>query len=221
LPEDKHVMAERSLANRVARRFHNIRIVFETRDRVASVVSSFCVSGGFVGFIFYLGSWLKSSIGLTTQQIGLFFIVVGVAALIGAFVAGPVADKFGKRKISIISSALLAIMLLLIPGFGWGVPLFASFLAATLSFAFRQGPLQALATELVPSHARGALVAVRNTTSQIGIAFSTAMCGWLYDNHGYWWVGLFSSVVTLAAAGSIAFMREPASEGRSGHEVSA
>jgi putative MFS transporter len=162
-----------------------------------------------VGFIFYLGAWLKDSVGLGPQQIGLFFILVGIAALIGSVLTGPLSNKVGRRGISVLSSLVLASMLLVIPGFKWGAPLFGSFLAATLAFAFRQGPLQALATELVPAHARGALVAVRNTASQIGIAVSMGVSGWLYDLYGYWTVGLFGSMVTLAATAFIAFMKEP------------
>jgi predicted MFS family arabinose efflux permease len=155
---------------------------------------------------------LKASIGLTTPQISLFFILVGIAALIGAFAAGPISDKLGKRWISIISSVVLALTLLLIPRLGLGVPLFASFLIASLAFAFRQGPVQALATELVPAHARGALVAMRTTASQIGIAVSTAVSGWLFDHYGYWSVGLFCSTVTLVATACIALMKEPRAE---------
>jgi DHA1 family inner membrane transport protein len=209
LPDDRDRLTETALGARVGRRFDNIRIVFESRERIASIGAAFFVSCGFVGFIFYLGSWLTRSLGLTTQQVGLFFIVVGVASLLGAFAAGPIADKFGKRGISIISSLILSAMLLLIPVLEWGVLLFAAFLSASLAFAFRQGPLQALATELVPGNARGALVALRNTASQIGIAISTAACGRLYDQYGYWAVGVLSGVVTLAGAFCIILMKEP------------
>jgi predicted MFS family arabinose efflux permease len=73
-------------------------------------------------------------------------------------------------------------MLFVIPRAGWGVALFVTFLTASLAFAFRQGPLQALATELVPRRVQGAFVSVRNTASQIGIAVSAAVSGQLYDN---------------------------------------
>src|SRR5581483_6142370 len=87
--------------------------------------------------------------------------------------------------------------------------LFTVFLISALAFAFRQGPLQALATELVPRRARGALVAVRNTASQIGIATATLACGALYDKLGFAAVGLFSGVLTLLAAACILLMQEP------------
>ena len=210
LPEDKHKL-EQDLAKRVARRFDNIRVVFETRERVAGIASAFLVSAGFVGFFSYLGSWLQESLGLKTRDVGFFFIIVGVASLIGAFAAGPLSDRFGKQLVSIVATILLASMLFLIPRLGWGPVLFGSFLVASLSFAFRQGPLQALATRLVPQRVQGAFVAVRNTGSQIGIAFSAAISGMLYKSFGYGAVGLFSAITTLGAAVCILMMKEPGS----------
>lgn len=212
LPEDKHTMAEMNLSKRMARRFDNIRITFEGRSRVAAIVAAFFVSGGFVGFFSYLGSWLKQGLKLSPTAINSFFALVGVALLIGAFVAGPVADKFGKRGLSILATLALAPTLVLIPYLGWGVMLFVVFLISALAFAFRQGPLQALATELVPRRARGALVAVRNTASQIGIATATLASGALYDKLGFTAVGLLSGALTLCAAACILMMNEPLGE---------
>ena len=217
LPEDKHTMAELALSDRMARRFDNIKIVFEGSERIAAIAAAFFVSGGFVGFFAYIGTWLQKDLSLGKGAVNLFFIFVGVALLIGAFIAGPVSDKFGKRGLSILATLVLAPMLLLIPNLAWGGPLFATFLIASLAFAFRQGPLQALATEFVPRRARGALVAVRNTASQIGIAVATVASGWLYDKLGYRAVGIFSGVMTLAAAFCIFLMKEPRGE-QSEHE---
>jgi predicted MFS family arabinose efflux permease len=212
LPEDRHQMAEHHAESGSRSHFENMKLLFARGDRVAAIAAAFLVSAGFVGFIFYLGSWLKKSLELSTNQINLFFASVGVAALIGGLVAGPVADKFGKRGLSIMSTLVLAAMLFTIPRLGWGALLFVSFLFAALAFAFRQGPLQALATEMVPRSARGAFVAVRNTASQMGIAVSTALSGLLYDGAGYAAVGLMSGAVTLAAGLCIFFMREPRPE---------
>ncbi|HKP11528.1 MAG TPA: MFS transporter, partial [Blastocatellia bacterium] len=123
LPEDKHEMAEMNLSARMARRFDNIRTVFETRARIASIAAAFFVSGGFVGFFYYLGTWLKQSLKLSTGAVNSFFMLVGVALLAGAFVAGPVADKFGKWGLSILATLVLAPTLILIPHFSWGAML--------------------------------------------------------------------------------------------------
>ena len=209
LPEDRHRMAEQRLADNITRRFDNIRLVFHGRAQVAAVIGGFFVSAGFVGFIYYLGAWLTSSFGLQTGQVGLVFIVVGVASLIGSIVAGPIADRVGKRPIAIAATVVLAALLMLIPRFGWGAGLFASLLAASIAYAFRQGPLHALATVLVPARAIGSLVAARITASQIGIAASTAACGRLYTESGYAAVGIFSAAMTLGAVVCIYFMKEP------------
>ncbi len=103
-------------------------------------------------------------------------------------------------------------MLLAIPRVELGILLFALFGAASFTFAFRQGPLHALATELVSNKTRGALVAMRNTASQTGIALAAIMCGQLYDVYGYAAVGLFSAIATLVAAFCIMMMREPVQE---------
>ncbi|HEX5735060.1 MAG TPA: MFS transporter [Blastocatellia bacterium] len=216
LPEDKHLMAE-DISERVARRFERIRLVAANRERIAAVVAAFLVSAGFVGFFSYLGAWMKDELKLDTDARGLFFIIVGVAALVGALVGGRVADKLGKRSVSIFSTIILAAMLFVIPRVGWGVALFVTFLTASLAFAFRQGPLQALATQLVPRRVQGAFVSVRNTASQIGIAVSTAVSGQLYDSPsmGYAAVGIFSGLVTLAAAIFIFMIKEPHAESHS------
>jgi predicted MFS family arabinose efflux permease len=213
LPDDRHLAAEHGHETGSRGRFENVRLLFASVDRVAAIAAAFLVSAGFVGFIFYLGSWLKKTLELSANQINLFFAVVGVAALVGGLVAGPVADRFGKRNLSILSTAVLAAMLFIIPRLGWGVILFSGFLIASLAFAFRQGPLQALATEMVPRSARGSFVAVRNTASQMGIAVSTVVSGLLYDSAGYMAVGLFSGAVTLAGGLCIFLMREPQHEG--------
>jgi len=211
LPEDKHEMTQDPSAI-VARRFHNIRMLFDNRERIASIVAAFFVSGGFVGFFFYLGSWLKQALHFTTREFDIVFLAIGVALLIGVVIAGPVSDKVGKRSVSILSTIVLAVMLLTIPTLGRGVFLFVSLMTAALAFAFRQGPLQALATELVPRRSRGTLVAARNTASQIGIAIATLACGQLYDRMGYQAVGLFSGIVSLGAALCIFIMKEPVAD---------
>src|SRR5262249_40550988 len=152
---------------------------------LASIAAAFSVSWGFVGFFFYLGAWLPGSYSLHPRTFGFFFFGFGLFSFARPFFAGWFLARFGKGFLSFFSTLVLAVMVFLIPRFDFGVWLFVGFLTAALAFAFRQGPVQALATELVPTQARGALVAVRNTASQLGIAISTWASGKLYDQYGY------------------------------------
>ncbi len=208
LPEDKRDTKD-DLSVRLTRRFHNLRMILESRQKAAAVVAGFFVSAGLVGFMSYLGAWLTSRFGLDVGEVGFVFVFIGTVSLIGAGGAGILSDKFGKRTLSILSTVTLAVMLVLIPALGWGVWLLIGLLILSLAFAFRQGPLQALATELVPRSGRGSLVAMRNIASQIGIAVSSVVSGLLYDQFGYGAVGLFCALLTLMAAISIFLIKEP------------
>ena len=210
LPDD----SLREVAPRTLNQFTRAGALFTNKATVAAVVAASFVSLGFVGFIQYLGSWLAEPNGfaLKVSEVGFVFIGVGLAALFGSTAAVYLSDKVGKRRLSIASTVLLAAMLLAIPNFEFGIWLFVLFGAASFTFAFRQGPLHALATELVSNKTRGALVAMRNTASQAGIALAAVICGQLYDAYGYTAVGLFSAIATLIAAFCIMMMREPVNE---------
>jgi predicted MFS family arabinose efflux permease len=207
LPDDSRT----ETTPKVLYRFSNFGRLLTNKATLAAIFAASFVSLGFAGFVQYLGSWLtrRNGLGLTVSEVGLVFIALGVASLVGGIGAVYVSDKVGKRKLSIACTLLLAALLLTIPRFEIGIPLGALFVAASFIFALRQGPLHALATEVVLKEARGALVALRNTASQIGIALATIICGQLYDIYGYAAVGVFSAIATLMAAVFIIMMPEP------------
>lgn len=215
LPDDGQRPAPDRSTAIVRKGFSSMAGIFRSSELAAAVGSSFFVSCGFMGFLLYISSWLITSFGLTTTQVSSVFVVVGISSLLGSFVAGPIADRLGKRRLSIVGSIVLAGALMIIPMLDWSLALFAGFLVASVAYAFRLGPLQALATELVPASSRGALVAARNTASQIGIAVSAAVSGLLYDRYGYVAVGLFNATMTLAAAVCIYFIKEPGTKTQS------
>ncbi|HMG34746.1 MAG TPA: MFS transporter [Blastocatellia bacterium] len=209
LPDDSHHARAESAARS---RFENIGVVFGTSERIASIAAAFFVSGGFFGFFFYLGSWMRQSLAFATRDFDVTFALIGIALLLGVVLAGPLSNRVGARVLSIVSTVVLAALLVGIPSLGRSVLLYASVMSAALAFALRQGPLAALATELVPRHARGALVAARNCASQIGISAALYVSGSLFDKYGYRGVGIFSAAMSFAAAVCIFWMNEPRSE---------
>jgi predicted MFS family arabinose efflux permease len=164
------------------------------RDLVAALGISFLVSAGLVGFITYIGQWLNNRFGVATRTIGWVFMLGGMMAVVGAPLGGILSDRWGKRAVSIASNVLLALSVLLIPFMPWGIWLLGVFAGASLGAAFRQGPLTALMTELVPGAQRGSFIALRNICSQLGIGAVALAGGVLYQRHGY------VAVTTLCAA---------------------
>ncbi|MGO8818129.1 MAG: MFS transporter [Terriglobia bacterium] len=163
------------------------------RDTAAALVIAFLVSGGLVGFLTYIGAWLNSSFGLPTRTIGWVFMLGGIVAVGSAPLGGIFSDRWGKRGVSIASNILLAVAVACVPLVPWGVGLLGVFALASLGAAFRQGPLTALMTEMVPSAQRGSFIALRNISSQVGIGATAYVGGLLFQRTGY------AAVTTLCA----------------------
>ena len=170
------------------------------RDTSAMLVIAFLVSGGLVSFLTYIGEWLHSSFGLSTTSIGLVFMLGGLVAVGGAPLGGVFADRWGKRPVSIVSNVVLAGAISVLPLFGWGAGLLAVFAGVSLSIGFRQGPITALMTEMVPRHQRGSFVALRNIASQLGIGAAVFVGGLLYQWRGYFAVTLLSALMAAVVA---------------------
>jgi predicted MFS family arabinose efflux permease len=164
---------------------------------IACMVIAFCVSGGITGAITYAGAWMNVQFRVTTRTIGLVFLAGGLLALGGAALGGAVSDRYGKQSVGIASSVLLAFSLVLLPFLPWSGVLVGVFAIANFAAAFRQGPVTALMTELVPMRGRGAFIAMRNVASQIGIATTALLGGILFDRFGYGGVGFLCTALTL------------------------
>jgi predicted MFS family arabinose efflux permease len=180
------------------------RSFWARRDTAAALVIAFLVSGGLVGFLTYIGEWLNSSFGLPTRTIGWVFMLGGVVAVGTAPLGGILSDRWGKRAVSIVSNILLALAVAAIPLFRWGAGLLGIFALASLGAAFRQGPLTALMTEMVPAAQRGSFIAMRNISSQMGIGATAYVGGVLFQRSGYAAVtslcaGMTAAVVVLLA----------------------
>jgi len=166
------------------------------RDTAAALVIAFLVSGGLVGFLTYIGGWLNGSFGLPTRTIGWVFMLGGIVAVGSAPLGGILSDRWGKRAISIASNILLAVAVAFVPFLPWGLGLLGVFALASVGAAFRQGPLTALMTEMVPAAQRGSFIALRNISSQMGIGATAYLGGVLFQRSGYAAVTSLCAVMT-------------------------
>lgn len=162
------------------------------------------------GLLTYLGAWLNAAFGMTAPQIGLVFLVTGLASTITAFSGGWWSDRFGKRRLIVISSGLLVAVLPGLAHVTTMVQLYLACAAGGVFLALREGPFQALLTELVPAQQRGAYLALRNFTSQLTIAASAAACGFLYEHFGFRAICYFAAGFSLLAMFVAARITDPA-----------
>lgn len=177
----------------------------KSQTSAAGLFSSLFASAGSTGFLAFLGAWLHDSFGISTARVGLIYLAAGAAALLASPLAGWIADRIGKRLQFVASSLALALLLAILPGLGWGAPLFAVFGLISLAAAFRQGPMEAVLTEIVPSEARGTFVALKNSFSQLGIALAALFSGILFERNGYVAVCVLGACACLLSAAAMFF----------------
>lgn len=209
----KMATSPQSSSSRLRGAAHAFRSFFKRRDTFAALGIAFLVSGGLVGFLTYVGQWLNNHFGLPTRTIGWVFMLGGVVAVGSAPLGGILSDRWGKRATSIASNLVLAAAVALVPFLPWGIWLLVVFGATSLGAAFRQGPITALMTELVPTAQRGSFIALRNICSQMGIGASAFVGGVLFEHHGYVAVTTLCAGMTLLVAVLLAtHIVEPHSE---------
>lgn len=170
------------------------------RDTAAALGIAFMVSGALVGFITYIGQFLSNRFEVPTGTIGLIFAFGGAVAVLSAPLGGILSDHWGKRPASIVGSMVMALAMALVPFLSWGAGLLIVFGVTSMGAAFRQGPLTALMTEMVPGAQRGTFIALRNISSQLGIGSVVFVAGMLYQSHGYAGVTTLCAIMTALVA---------------------
>jgi predicted MFS family arabinose efflux permease/pimeloyl-ACP methyl ester carboxylesterase len=185
------------------------RIAFRNRSTFAGVVGAFFVSGGLVGFTTYLATWLADAFQTTSSGVAGVYALAGAGAVAGGAFGGALADRFGKRTVAVQASLVMAVLLLVLPTFNWGATLLTLVVLTALAAALRVAPLQALITELVAPSERAAYVALRNASSQVGIAAAVVNCGWVYERAGLAGVGAVCAVLTVGAWAFTRVLQDP------------
>jgi predicted MFS family arabinose efflux permease/fermentation-respiration switch protein FrsA (DUF1100 family) len=197
------------VAGRTSVRTSLWRLAMRSRSTRRGIVSAFFVSGGLVGLTTYLGTWLSDAFRAGTREVGLIYALAGAGAVAGGALGGMLADRYGKRRIAILSSALMIFLLLILPTFNWSARLWAVIGATAFLAALRVAPLQALVTELVAVSERATYIALRNGASQLGIALAVAAGARLYPSYGLAGVGAMCAALTLGATLSMRKLHDP------------
>lgn len=182
---------------------------FTRSTTLGGLLLAIAVSTAIAGLITYLGAWLHSAFGMSINMIGAVFMVTGAASVLGALAGGWLADRLGKRRMIALGSFLLALILASVEFVQTtaGVYLFCA--AGGLAMALREGPFQALISQLAPASERGAYIALRNAMSQLAIAGTVVTCGKLFTRLGFHSVAYFAAGCSLIAGALALWVKEP------------
>ena len=148
----------------------------------------------------FLGAWLANDFGLQGVDLALVFLAAGLSTVVGSVTGGFLADKIGKRALVIGSSFAIAAVLLSTFLVETVFAVYVFCITGGLFIAMRQGPYEAILTELVPQQQRGAYIAMRSTIAKLAIAVTAAIAGLLFQVSGFVAVTAFSSIASLCTA---------------------
>ncbi|MDT7602905.1 MAG: hypothetical protein QOF61_902, partial [Acidobacteriota bacterium] len=185
------------------------KLAMRTRSTRRGIVSAFFVSGGLVCLTTYLATWLSDAFQAKSGEVAFVYAVAGAGAVAGGALGGALADRFGKRRVAVWGSLWMSLFVLLVATFNRGALLWVVIGATAFLAALRVAPLQALITELVEPAERTAYVALRNASSQLGIALAVVAGARAYQGMGLFGVGLLSAALTLCAWLSLRKIEDP------------
>jgi predicted MFS family arabinose efflux permease len=183
---------------------------FQKTDRLAGMAAAFLTSGGIVGFLTYVGAWLKTIHNIGVDRIGILFMVSGLAAIAVSPFSGWLSDHAGKRTIVMWSNVFLAFLFVIVARAGWGLWLMVGIGMLSIAASARQAPLHALTTEIVGPEIRGQYIAMRNAASQLGIATVATLSASAFDSGGFSAVALIAAFTTLLIPICCIWLKEPA-----------
>ena len=176
-----------------------------------AALAAFCMSGSLVGIVAYGSGWLQEVRGFSLEQVGLLYGGLGAAIMAAQILAGPLSDRIGKRRFTLVVSVAVAALTAVLPSLRAAPLVVALLLFGCLAVA-RIAAFTALRSELVPKTRRAGFLGFSNVFSQLGIAAAVAAGGVLYP-YGFPLVCWLMAGLGGLAAVLIARVPEPAPVG--------
>ncbi|HEY7713787.1 MAG TPA: MFS transporter [Candidatus Binatia bacterium] len=120
---------------------------------------------------------------LAPTQIGMLFTVSGIIVFAMILPAGLLMDRVGRKWCTVPSTAIPGIVFLLIPMTGSFAQLAALVGVTGLAQGLSLGSLATSTYDVVPSHARGRLQAMRRTIAELGSGIAPLFGGYLANTY--------------------------------------
>ena len=191
----------------VRRAVGSYRELLTRREIASATIAYFLMFMGVSLFVVYLPYWLAEDVGATPSAIATMFVVGGVANVITGPQAGKLSDKIGRKRIIILSSVGLALVMTLTTFIIRSVWVaYVVFFVTMVLIAMRMSPISALLTALVSDDRRGSLMSLAVATGQVGFAVGSAIAGPLYSALGFVSDTVLGALALLAMATVVGYL---------------
>lgn len=174
-----------------------------SRNRAAQVALLYALCIAIANDVFYInyGTFMERSFRLLPTEIGLVTTVIAIAEVVGEFLVIGVADRFGKRRLAVITAVIGSFTYLALPTLGVTLPL--ALIGLFVMFLCVETAIVAaipIYTEVLPE-ARSVMLSAALGASSLGRVIGSLIGTWLYASTGnFVMLGAVSLIVGLIGA---------------------
>lgn len=148
----------------------------------------------------FLNIFFREAFGSSDRTIGILFAGGSLFMGFGLLAAPPLADRFGKMKIVVISQALSIPFLALLGFSPWFGVAAAAYLIRVALMNMSNPVYQTFVMEQVDEDARATVASLVSMSWNVGWAFSPSLSGWIQVNYGFnpiFWGTIGSYIVAI------------------------
>ncbi|MFH2110942.1 MAG: MFS transporter [Candidatus Bathyarchaeota archaeon] len=185
------------------------RSVLGSRQTQACLAGITLAAGSWLGVVIYSVSYLRDRFTLTRQDASLIFSGLVVGVLVGNYVGGLLASRYGRRRVLMLSSMATGMLIACY----MNTPSVALTIAAVPIMSVMGGVVLTSANSLAleqSSTYRGTIMSLASAAGQLGGALGAAAGGLALSVSGWSLVGLTLASFSLVASAIIRlWTREP------------
>jgi len=177
----------------------SFREILVKRSAMACLFGTALAAACWQAIVFYSVSFLRQSFLLSSDFTSLFIVFGALSYTIGSLVSGLVVNKFGRKKVTVISSVLagvFTIMFLNVSNLWESIAL--AFLGSLFS-GVRASSSSSLTLEQIPQY-RGAIMSLSSATGNMGVALGSGLGGFTLLWYDYTTLGMLFGVLGILAA---------------------
>jgi multidrug resistance protein len=175
-----------------------LRFAIGTREVLAVLTVTFLWFLGPFGMFTFVGEFFRSTFGLSTSEVSIVFIVLGVVGVTSARTSGRFISSVGPRKVVLLAIACFGTAVFILPSVSHLLLALAVFGVWVSGTWFGLPAQQSIAASL-SDKARGTVMAFNSSALNLAAVISPIVAGFFFAEGGFRLVGTWTAILAVAA----------------------
>ena len=175
-----------------------LRFAIGNREVLSLLAVTFIWFLGPFGMFTFVGEFFQSTFGLTTSQVSVVFIVLGVVGVISARTSGRFIARLGARRVVLLAIACFGTAVLILPSVQNLVLALMVFAVWVFGTWFGLPAQQSIAAG-ISDRARGTVMAFNSSALNLAAVISPIIGGLVFANGGFRLLGTWTAGIAVAA----------------------